>query len=293
MIRMTRRELLKALATAGVYGTAMPSGLRRLAFAAEPSVRPILIVLHLRGGCDGLNFVSPASDPDFIAARTSDLRVLTDGNNPGHTLANGPAPNIDFRLHAAAGGLADLYQHGNLAFIHACGLTDTTRSHFVATDMIESGVGTEAGLSHASSGWLARVIEASQTSLPVGLQAIAVNSVISGDLDGLDRVLAIPDANGGLPFVGGPPVATTLWDMYSNYPAGRRRGTFGAPASCHRRSADRTRHAGPCGRLSTREWRELRYGWRFRQYTQNCRAPHQDGYRAAGGDVRLRRLGHA
>ena len=30
---------------------------------------PILVVIFLRGGADGLALVSPASDPDFIAAR--------------------------------------------------------------------------------------------------------------------------------------------------------------------------------------------------------------------------------
>jgi len=133
-------------------------------------------------------------------------------------LANGPDPHIDFRLHASAAGLAELYKNGNLAFIHACGLTDTTRSHFVATDMIESGVGNEAGLAHAQTGWLARMIEASRDPGPNGLQAVAVSGAIPGDLQGLDRVLALPDANGGLSYVGGPQVASVLWNMYANYP---------------------------------------------------------------------------
>jgi uncharacterized protein (DUF1501 family) len=218
MLPVTRRELLKALAAAGIVGTTLPLGMRRLAFAAAPSAQPILIVLHLRGGCDGLNFVSPASDPDFIAARASELRVVADGKDAGHALGNGPAPGIDFRLHASAGGLAELYQNGNLAFIHACGLTDTTRSHFVATDMIESGVGSEAGLSRAQSGWLARVVESSHEAAPGGLQAVAVNGAIAGDLQGLDHVLAVPDLNYGLGYVGGPAVATAIWDMYTAYP---------------------------------------------------------------------------
>src|SRR5271170_7860905 len=142
MFRMTRRDILKALSAAGIYG-AEPFLPSRMVFAQPAQAQPILVVLHLRGGCDGLNLVSPANDPDFIAARTSELRVEADGSTPGYALANGPSPGIDFRLHTEAGGLAELYKQGHLAFIHACGLTDKTRSHFVATDMIESGVGTE------------------------------------------------------------------------------------------------------------------------------------------------------
>jgi uncharacterized protein (DUF1501 family) len=213
----TRREILKALAATGIYSAAMPFGLRNLAFAAEASPNPILIVLHLRGGCDGLNFVSPASDSNFIEARASELRVLADGKDAGYALDHGPAAGIDFRLHASAGGLAELYKQGNLAFIHACGLTDATRSHFVATDMIESGVGNETDLSRAESGWLARAIEAQgAASSSTMLQAVSVNGAPTGDLQGLDHVLAATDLSYGLSMVGGPPVGAALWDMYSN-----------------------------------------------------------------------------
>ena len=216
---MTRRDLLKALSAAGIYG-AVPFMPSRMLFAAEPQKQPILIVLHLRGGCDGLNFISPATDPDFIAARASDLRVETDGPTPGYALANGPAPGIDFRLHNAAGGLSELYKQGHLAFIHACGLTDQTRSHFVATDIIERGGSSEADLAKFDTGWLARAVGTGgvNASLQVSPRAIAVNGTVSGDLDGLADVLAAPDVNNGLSYVGGPAVATALWDMYSNHP---------------------------------------------------------------------------
>jgi len=218
MTQFTRRDILKALAAAGVYGGVMPlGGFSNLAFASTPSSSPIVVVVHLRGGCDGLNFVSPASDPDFITARASELRVLSDGKDAGYQLDHGPVPNIDFRLHAAAGGIAELYKQGNLAFIHACGLTDSTRSHFVATDMIERGVGSTAALSITESGWLARSIQARSSASSNGLQAISINGAVTGDLQGLERAIAIPDINNGLPMVGGAGVATALWHMYNNY----------------------------------------------------------------------------
>ncbi len=215
MLQMTRRDILKALSAAGIYGAApfLPS---RMVFAATPQAQPTLVVLHLRGGCDGLNFISPANDPDFIAARTSELRVESSGATPGYALDNGPAPGLDFRLHNAAGGFAELYKQKHLAFIHACGLPDKTRSHFVATDIIERGGSSETDITRLDNGWLTRMIKAKGGSSP--LQAVAVNGGISGDLDGLQYALAVPDVNNGLPYVGGPVVSTALWDMYAKYP---------------------------------------------------------------------------
>ena len=214
MFRLTRRDILKVLSAAGVYGT-MPFLPSRMILAATPQSQPILVVLHLRGGCDGLNFVSPSNDPDFIDARTSELRVVAHGDNAGYMLANGPSPGIDFRLHASAGGLAELYKQGHLALIHACGLTDKTRSHFVATDMIERGVGSETDLTRLDTGWLTRMIKTQSGTAQ--LQAVAVNGSISGDLDGLEHALAVPDVNNGLPYIGSPAMATALLGMYSGY----------------------------------------------------------------------------
>ncbi len=212
MIAVNRREVLKALAALGLSCAPWPFGLRSMAFAADNS-RPTLIVMHLRGGCDGLNLLSPADDPDFIAARASDLRVSADGKDAGYSLPNGPAANLDFRLHGAAGGLAELYKSNNLAFIHACGLTDATRSHFVATDMIEAGVGTQTDLSRSETGWLTRTIKALDANTQ-DLEAVAVSAGIAGDLRGLNSALAAPDINNGLSSIGGAPLAAALWQMY-------------------------------------------------------------------------------
>ena len=88
MLQFSRRDILKGLAAAGIVTASAPLGIKNMAFANELN-RPILVVLHLRGGCDGLNLISPANDPDFIAARASDLRVLTEGKDAGFPLANG------------------------------------------------------------------------------------------------------------------------------------------------------------------------------------------------------------
>ena len=145
-MELARRKLL-----AGVAGlTVAQTGLHKLVFAAEPQGAPILIVVHQRGACDGLNLLSPANDPAFVAARVPELRVAAEGPGAGFSLANGPAANVDFRLHPSASALHEIYQSGQLAFIHAAGITDANRSHFVATDMMERGVANVPSLARVS-----------------------------------------------------------------------------------------------------------------------------------------------
>jgi uncharacterized protein (DUF1501 family) len=208
-MRLGRRHFLEAALGAGAL--AVP-GLGRLAFAANGTDRGLLVVIHLRGGCDGLNLISPATDPIFVEARNSDLRVAADGTDAGHALSNGPDPGIDFRLHPAARGLADIYKGGQLAFVHAAGLTDATRSHFVATDMIERGAIGNAALARTNTGWLARYERAIGLSAPAA--AICAAGGMSGEFLGAASGIAVPDIGGGFGAPGGQPVAAALDRLY-------------------------------------------------------------------------------
>ena len=141
---------------------------------------PILVVLFLRGGADGLNLVAPTADKDYIAARPRRLRVLRKGDEAGLTLEN-PVADVDFRFHAQARGLAELYDAGELAVVHAAGLTDGTRSHFDAEDRIE-----RAAPAAQSGGWLGRWLE---TARPEGiLPALAVGSAMPESMSGASNV---------------------------------------------------------------------------------------------------------
>jgi len=199
---LSRRDLFR-LSAAGFAS----SGLSNLAFAdgGSPS---LLILLHLRGGCDGLNLISPGDDPDFIAARASELRVASDGPDAGFALGRG------FLLHPAAPGLTELYKQSQLAFVHAAGLADGTRSHFVAIDMIDRGIADNAALARTTTGWLARARRGS---------AISAAATPGGELIGAADALALPSLAGGVAPAGGPPVQATLDRLYANAP-----GQFGA-----------------------------------------------------------------
>src|SRR5258708_1163077 len=222
-MQFTRRDLLRSGLAAGAALSLAP-GLRSLAFAADGVDRGLLVVVHLRGGCDGLHLISPASDADFIAARISAVRVAADGAQAGHALANGLDSHVDFRLHDAATGLAELYKSGQLAFVHAAGLPAETRSHFVATDMIERGIADNAALARATSGWLARYQQGLGLLRPGA--AVAAAGSPGGDFEASATVLAIPDLGGGFGLPGRPPaprVPSRLSRKPPPAPSGRER----------------------------------------------------------------------
>ncbi len=137
---------------------------------------PVLVVVFLRGGADGLALVSPTSDPDFIAARPSDLRVARTGDEAGRAIRHDLA-DVDFRFHPEAGFLSDLYDAGDLSLIHAAGLVEATRSHFDAEARMERGLfGPVPG---DPSGWIGRWLQAAAPDGPMPALAVGVTSPTS------------------------------------------------------------------------------------------------------------------
>ena len=148
---------------------------------------PILVVIFLRGGADGLALVSPSSDPDFIAARPEDLRVLREGDAAGRVIRQSLA-DVDFRFHHRAGPLADLFDAGDLSLIHAAGLPEATRSHFDAEARIERGLFGSALPPGDPSGWIGRWLQAAAPAGP--MPALAVGAMRPGSLLGAKAAVA-------------------------------------------------------------------------------------------------------
>ncbi|HWK44286.1 MAG TPA: DUF1501 domain-containing protein [Stellaceae bacterium] len=214
---ISRRAVLGGGAAAGIAAGLLPMpGLSHLAFAAGGADRGLLLIVHIRGGWDGLNFISPASDPDFMAARVAELRVLDDGPTPGVALPNGPDPKIDFRLHPAAKPLAELYQDSHLAFIHAAGLTNATRSHFVAMDMLDRGIADNGAVASTPTGWLTRYLKV--TGARGGAAATSVSGSVAGEFAGWPSALAVPSLDGGFGPPGGPQATQVLRRLYGAAP---------------------------------------------------------------------------
>ena len=111
--------------------------------------RKRLIVVFLRGAVDGLNVVVPFSEAAYYTARPS-IAIP----RPGET---GGALKLDsqFALHPALASLMPLWEKGSLAFVHASGSPDSSRSHFDAQDYMETGT---PGLKTTPDGWLNRLL---------------------------------------------------------------------------------------------------------------------------------------
>lgn len=191
--KLTRRQFALGC-SAGI--AAMAGGrLGGLVFA-DPKRRqqgggkdPILLVVFLRGGMDGLNFCAPVDDRDYMAARAGDLRIHDSGELAGLSLERGLGG--DFRLHHAARPLHELYQSNRLAIVHAAGLSNGTRSHFDAMDLMERGSVDNKSL---ATGWLSRHLA---TQRPGGLlPVISSGSSTPGSLLGSGEAVSVWDPEG-------------------------------------------------------------------------------------------------
>ncbi len=217
-MRLSRRTFLEGALTGGALLTLETGALRQLAFAAAPEAKPrLLIVVHMRGACDGLNLVCPANDRNLISARPAELRVLAEGDRAGHALKTEATPGIDWRLHPAAPDLAELYKTGALAFVHAAGIPEANRSHFVATDIMDRGGADGASLLHLKGGWLARYLSQSRREA-TALPAVSASGALAGEFAGLGSALSVADLANGVPLPWDGPSAAAVERLYRRAP---------------------------------------------------------------------------
>ncbi len=217
-MRISRRRFLEGALTGGAVLTLEAGPLRQIGFAAAPDAKlRILIVVHMRGACDGLNLVCPANDRALIAARPAELRVLADGDRAGHALTTPATPNIDWRLHSAAPALAEFYRSGALAFVHAAGIPEANRSHFVATDIMDHGAADGASLTHIKGGWLARYL-AKFGQNPKTLPAISASGSLAGEFGGFGAAFSVADLSNGVPMPWDTAGASAIERLYKQAP---------------------------------------------------------------------------
>jgi len=152
---LSRRGFLRGAAVVGgaaavtaVHGTAFTS----TAYAAAPVDR-VLVLLSMRGACDGLSLVVPHGDAAYYTARPS-IAV------PSARLL---AKDGFFGLHPALSPLLPWWTAGSMAAVHATGLPAPNRSHFSAMEELEDA---DPG-SSVRVGWLNRLIGRNGTGSPI------------------------------------------------------------------------------------------------------------------------------
>ncbi len=145
--------------TPGTAGVAPTPGL-----TPGSTAEPVLVVVQLGGGNDGLNTLVPTGS---AAGRYRDARpTLAVAEEELVPLAG----TDEYGLHPALAPLAPLWDAGQLAALQAIGLPEQSRSHFVALDTWWSGgPGPSSG-----GGWLGRWLDATTGAEPDPMRAISL-----------------------------------------------------------------------------------------------------------------------
>jgi uncharacterized protein (DUF1501 family) len=182
-----RRKFLGASALGAAAAWTAPAWFPRIAFAAPGGpTRDTLVVIFLRGGFDGLTFCAPYGDAQLYNRRPT-LGIRPPGQQNG-------AIDLDgfFGLAPAAQPLLAPYQAGHLAFVHATGLSDPSRSHFDMQRWMEFGV-TSAQSIGVTTGWVGRYL---QTIAPTGaglLRGMNIGDTLPNSFKGAPASAAVVD----------------------------------------------------------------------------------------------------
>lgn len=148
-MKVSRRAFVQGGVAAFTYSFAAPSFLCRIAEAQGQTSRS-LVVLDLTGGNDSLSMLIPYNDSFYYSRRptlavpSADvLQVGTDSSR------------VALGLHPRLTGLKDIFNQGRLAFIQRTGYENSSRSHFMGTDIWSTANPSNAG----GPGWLGRYLD--------------------------------------------------------------------------------------------------------------------------------------
>ena len=149
-MKVTRRQFVKGGVTAFTVSMAAPAFLSDIA-RAQGASRRNLVVLYLSGGNDALSTVIPYTDPFYFSRRPTlavpAANVLQVGaDRSGKALG----------LHPRLTGLRQIFDAGVLAIIQRTGYPNSSRSHFLGTDIWS----TANPANSSGTGWLGRYLDA-------------------------------------------------------------------------------------------------------------------------------------
>jgi uncharacterized protein (DUF1501 family) len=169
MMKLTRRDFLikgtALFATLGLGGGLLytQTGKPILAGSNEEGIdEPVLVVVQLSGGNDGINTLIPYGQGVYFDARPTlgykQNEVLALDNHVG--------------LHPSLSGLAALYKLGKLAIVQGVGYPKPDHSHFRSMEIWQTAEPEK--ISH--SGWLARFAEFSLRQSSNPLKAVQIGN---------------------------------------------------------------------------------------------------------------------
>ena len=175
MDTVTRRKFLQLTSGAVAVGaTARLLSMSEIAQAAIdrplPAGTPILVVVTLYGGNDGLNTVSPFTDPIYFSSRPQ-ISYKAETLLP---------LDAELALNPAMKGVKALWDQKKVAIIRGVGYPDPDRSHFSSMAKWQ----TASPARHINTGWLGRWVD-SQEEDP--MLAISLGSVLPPMLAGAKR----------------------------------------------------------------------------------------------------------
>ncbi|MEM9021869.1 MAG: DUF1501 domain-containing protein [Planctomycetota bacterium] len=182
----TRRQFL-AGSSAFMGAAALGLSPRALAQALrENGTPPTLVCVYLRGGCDPINTIVPAGDPEYYNIRPT-IGIPARSDDPENPAVL-PVSNM-FGFHPAMSALKGLYDEKKLAVMLNTGSTHPTRSHFDAQDFMERAA---PGVKSVTEGWLNRYLQMTSSDNDRMLRAVAMQPVLPRALRGDYPVLAVP-----------------------------------------------------------------------------------------------------
>lgn len=147
---MNRRDFLQ-------YSSLIPLGgmAPELLFAAnkqkqvKQESKPIVVLIELKGGNDGLNTLIPYEDDYYHNAR------------PKIRVKNGIPLKNDMAMNPYLKALLPLWKEGKMAWVQGVGYEKPSRSHFYSIDIWE----TASTENNVNKGWLTQVLPESPHSL--------------------------------------------------------------------------------------------------------------------------------
>ena len=204
---MQRRDFVTSMALCA----SLIVPLSRSAWAAttDSPTRKKLVVVMLRGAVDGLNVVAPVGDRNYLRLRPT-IGLAAPGSDGG-------AIDLDgyFGMHPALTPLQPLWQQKKLAFVHASGSPDTTRSHFDAQDYMESATPGRKG---TPDGWMNRLV-AVLPGASTPSRALSIGPVMPRILSGTSAAINLANGAGATRanILDRPAIGAAFDQLYANH----------------------------------------------------------------------------